>query len=218
MERIRAHEVDVSIRLSKEGTTRKDIYTNYYNCRHRSPLHNVESYKVVEHNDHFSLDSKLFVLGTSPEEVHLMVEAKSNEFFTNQVLGSTVQGIDIHSVKLLHSGKIYDHTKDNIDVSWVVDHRNMLLFEVELEDEIESSEGNETSTIRIDVNKETLAHGIYTTFSEDYDIGDEIDPELASIDVEEIVPFLVTHRHQFSDATKEYRDSYAERGMLEEIS
>lgn len=218
MERTRAHKVDLSIRLSKEATTRKEIYTKYYNSRHRSPLHNVQSYKVTEHNEYFSLDLELFVLGTSIDEVHLMVDAKSNEFYTSDRLGTDVLGIDIISVKLLHSGKTYDHTKDNIDVSWVVDHRDMYLFEIELDQEIESSEGNETSTIRIDVNKETLAHGLYTTFSEDYDIGDEINPELASIDVEEIVPFLVTHRHQFHDMTQEYRQSYMERGMLEEIS
>lgn len=212
MQHTQAHEVDVSIRLAKKpGTTRQDIYTTYYNCRHLSPLHNVKEYKVADHNSHYSIDLKLYVLGTSIDEVHLLVESKLNQFFTSERLGITVLGIDIHGIKVIHTTKTYDHNKDNIDVNFVVVKGDMLLFEIELEDEVVSTEDDETSTIRIDINKDTLTHGIYTTFSEDYDIGANIDPESASIDVEEIVPYLVTHRHQFCDMTEEYDASYAER-------
>lgn len=211
MEHTRAHEADVSIRLSKEGMTRQDIYTAYYNCSFLSPLHNVAEYKVTERIEHFSIDLKLYVLGANVDEVHLLVESKMNQFFTSERLGTTVKGIDVHGVKPLYSGKTYAHNKDNIDVNFVVEKDNMLLFEIELDDEVTSTEDEETSTIRIDINKETLAHGLYTTFSEDYDIGADISPESASIDVEEIVPYLVSHRHQFCDMTEEYNASYAER-------
>lgn len=205
MQHTQAHEVDVSIRLTKKpGTTRQDIYTIYYNCRHLSPLHNVKEYKVADHNSHYSIDLKLYVLGTSIDEVHLLVESKLNEFFTSERLGSTVQGIDIHGVKVLHITKTYDHNKDNIVVNFVVVKGDMFLFEIKLENEISSKEGNKTSIIRIDINKDTLTNRIFTTLSEDYAIFDDIDPETASIDIEEIVPFLVTHRHQYCDMTEEY--------------
>ena len=80
----------------------------------------------------------------------------------------------------------------------------MLLFEIKLEKEISSKEGNKTSTIRIDINIDTLTNRIFMTLSEDYAIFDDIDPETASIDIEEIVPFLVSTRHQYCDMTEEY--------------
>lgn len=217
MTRTRGYEVDLSINTSKEGVSRQELYTSYYNCRHLSPLHNVITYKVNEHDDHHELNLKLYILGESEEYVHLLTESKSNEFFTTDRLQAVVQGITIHSVKPLFSGKAYVHNKDNIDVNFVVDAEKEFRFEVELEEEIESTEGNETSTIRIDINKETLAHGLFTTFSDDYDIGDEVDPESCNIDVEEIVPYLISHRHQFSDMTAEYNESYENRRLSGEL-
>lgn len=218
MQHTQGYEVDVSIRLAKKpGTTRQDIYTTYYNCRHLNPLYNVIDYKIADHHSRYSIDLKLYVLGTSLDEVHLLVESKLNEFFTSERLGATVQGIDIHGVKVIHTTRTYRHNKDNIDVNFVVVKGDMLLFEIELEDEVVSTEDDETSTIRIDINKNTLAHGIYTTFSEDYDIGADIDPESASIDVEEIVPFLMTTRHQYEDMTEVYDASYAERRARGEV-
>ena len=205
MQHTQGHEVDVSIRLSKKpGTTRKDIYMTYYNCRHLNPLYNDMDYRIVDHYSHYSIDLKLYVLGTSVDEVHLLVESKLNEFFTSERLGATVKGIDIHGVKVLHATRTYHHNKDNIDVNFVVVKGNMLLFEIKLEKEVSSKEGNKTSTIRIDINKDTLTNRIFTTLSEDYAIFDDIDPETASIDIEEIVPFLVSTRHQYYDMTEEY--------------
>ncbi|MBA4293839.1 hypothetical protein C0431_12825 [bacterium] len=188
------------------------MYQSYYACRHHYPLSNIEEYKILEHENCYELQLKLYVLGETPDEIHLLTEAKTNEFFGDYRMGTKATSMEIHGIKRLYSGKAYDHNKDNIDVTFVVESGDMLLFEVELEEEIVSTEGNETSTIRIDINKQTLAHGLYTTFSEDYDIGDDINPETASIDVEEIVPYLVTHRHQFTDMSEEYRMSYALRG------
>ncbi|MGF0347668.1 hypothetical protein ACQR3P_28925 [Rhodococcus sp. IEGM1300] len=197
----------------KTDATRKDVYNELVGRNYLIPF-NLTDYKVYDmEGSGFEIVMDLLVFSNSPDEAHLLVESKMTSFLAE---GDFFGQFDVSSFAVESSTRLnhyteYTHTKDNIDVDWFVETDKQYLFEVTLEDEVTSVEDYEVDTIRIDIDKETMAFAAYVTYSEDYDVAEEIDTDTQSIDMQEIVPHLFHFRHNYLNVTDEYNESYAER-------
>lgn len=214
------YQLRTNIKTSpKEGATRQDIYNQILGNGYLLPF-NLTDYKVYEMEaGGFEIVADFIVFANSAEEAYLIVESKMDTFLPTGdfLIGFSVTTFFIESVSRAKHYTEYTHTKDNIDVKWFVETEKYFLFEVTLEDEVTSVEDYEVDTVRFDIDKETLSFNIYVTNSEDYDISEEIDPKTQSIDVEEIIPHLIHFRHNYSNLTEEYNQSYEERRLKGEL-